>query len=211
LSGVRWTTGLGIALGGVGGAVAALVGAPARSSAPPVVDASVASARGTAASGETAPSRDPVPSLVTASAERSAPAPSSASPPGRTVPAAAAPPSAAVTIAPLELPTSAEALLEAEVLCVRKKRYDECSRAAEALEKGSAGAADAAQAKRFRKIALTYLVAECEVGDPHACFIMAAKYRAGAELKASPVRAAALEKRALDLCRLRSAPECPAR
>lgn len=209
MNGVRWTTGLGIALGGVGGAVAALVGAPAPPSAPPAVGAPVTSTRATAA--ETAPTRDHVPPLVAAGAERGVPAPSSVSPLGSTVPAATAPPSNNVTIAPLELPTSAEALLEAEVLCVRKKRYDECSRAAEALEKGSAGAADAVQAKRFRKIALTYLVAECEVGDPHACFIMAAKYRAGAELKASPVRAAALEKRALDLCRLRSAPECPAR
>jgi TPR repeat protein len=97
------------------------------------------------------------------------------------------------------------------MLCDRKKLYDECSRAAEAHELGTAGDVNPLQGKRFRKIALTYLVTACEAGDPHACFVLAAKYRAGPELKASPVRAAALEKRALELCRLRSAPECPAR
>ncbi len=114
-----------------------------------------------------------------------------------------------LTPTPLELPKTLEALLKAELYCDQKQLYDECSRAAEALEKGTAGAPDPVQAKRFRRIALTHLVRECEAGDPHACFIMAAKYRAGTELAASPVRATALEKRGVELCRLRSAPECP--
>jgi hypothetical protein len=102
-------------------------------------------------------------------------------------------------------------LLKAELYCDQKKLYDECSRAAEALEQGTAGPPDPKGAKRFRRIALTYLVAECEAGDPHACFIMAGKYRSGRELAASPVRAEALEQRGRELCRLRSAPECPAK
>jgi hypothetical protein len=110
----------------------------------------------------------------------------------------------------LQLPTTLDALLKSEMLCDRKKDFDECSRAAEALEKGSAGPPDAAQAKRFRKIALTYLVADCEAGAPHACFIMADKYRTGVELPPSPVRAEALSRRGLELCKKRSAPECPA-
>ena len=43
-----------------------------------------------------------------------------------------------------------------------------------------------------------------------ACFVLAAKYRAGTELANNPVSAEALEKRGAELCRLgRSAPECP--
>jgi hypothetical protein len=95
------------------------------------------------------------------------------------------------------------------MLCDQKKDFDECERAALSLEKGSAAGADAEQAKRFRKIALTHLVAQCEGGSPHACFVMASKYRAGTELAAKPASAEALEKRGLELCRNRAAPECP--
>jgi TPR repeat protein len=109
------------------------------------------------------------------------------------------------------LPQTADGLLKAEMLCDRKKSYDECSRAAESLEKGTTGPADPILGRRFRRIALTHLVRECEAGDPHACFVMAAKYREGTELEKSVVRAVALEKRAADLCRFRSAPECPPR
>ena len=51
---------------------------------------------------------------------------------------------------------------------------------------------------------------QCESGSPHACFVLAAKYRAGYELAANPTSAEALEKRGTELCRLgRTAPECP--
>lgn len=109
----------------------------------------------------------------------------------------------------LELPTTRDALLRAEMLCDQKKDFDECARAAEALEKGTTGAADPDQGKRFRRIALTHLVAQCEGGSPHACFVLAAKYRAGTELTHSANSADTLEKRGLELCRKRSAPECP--
>jgi hypothetical protein len=101
-------------------------------------------------------------------------------------------------------------LLKAELYCDQRKDFDECSRAAQALDSGTAGPADPEQAKRFRRIALTHLVMQCESGSPHACFVLAAKYRAGYELAANPISAEALEKRGLELCRLgRTAPECP--
>lgn len=95
------------------------------------------------------------------------------------------------------------------MLCDQKKDFDECARAAESLEKGTTDAADPNQAKRFRKIALTHLVTQCEAGAPHACFVLAAKYRAGIELPPSPNKATTLEQRGLELCKKRSAPECP--
>jgi hypothetical protein len=39
--------------------------------------------------------------------------------------------------------------------------------------------------------------------------VLASKYRAGTELPANPTGAQVLEKRALDLCRHNTAPECP--
>jgi hypothetical protein len=97
------------------------------------------------------------------------------------------------------------------MLCDQKKDFDFCARAAIALETGTTGPADLEQAKRFRRIALTHLVAQCEAGSPHACFVLAAKYRAGTELANNPTSAEALEKRGAELCRLgRTAPECPA-
>jgi hypothetical protein len=95
------------------------------------------------------------------------------------------------------------------ILCDQKKAFDECTRASFALDLGTTGPADPVQAKRFRKIALTHLVAQCESGSAHACFVLAAKYRAGTEMAANPGGAQVLEKRALDLCRHQTAPECP--
>jgi hypothetical protein len=203
LSGIRWTTRVGVAVGGVGGALAALLGAPAK---PAPLVAPVTSSAPAASTAPVAPA-----SVVAAETAATPSAPPSAEPtPVAEATPSAAPPATSITPA-LELPTTIEALLKAELFCDQKKLYDECSRAAEALEKGTAGPADAKGAKRFRRIALTYLVTECEVGDPHACFVMAGKYRDGTELAASPVRAAALEQRGRELCRLRSAPECPAK
>lgn len=185
---MRWSTGLGIALGGTGGAVAALMGAPqqqARVEAPaPAIQPSLRGAGGGAPPA-------PAPSAA-------APAPSVAPPASVTAAAPAAP----------ALPASREALLKAELSCFQKKDFHECARVAQAHEVGSAGAMNPEQAKRFHKIALTQIVIQCESGSPHACFTLAAKYRAG-ELAANPAGAEALEKRALELCRFRAAPECP--
>jgi hypothetical protein len=216
---------LGIAVGGVGGAVVALLGAvsstrppappiteerPAKASAappaaasvaPPIAANAVAEAPSAAAQATGAASDEPPVPTATVSATTVRAEPSAA--------AAAAGPTFGSAPA-LQLPTTRDALLTAEMYCDKRQDFDECERAAAALESGSAGPVDAKQAKRFRRIALTHLVAQCEADSAHACFIMAAKYRAGTELTASPVRAQALEKRGLELCRLgRSAPECP--
>jgi len=178
--------------------MAALLGSPAKPAAPGVpAKPAVAKATASAAPPVASASAEPTPPVVEA-------APSAVAPPPVTTAAPSLTP-------PLELPTTLDALLKAELYCDKRQDFDECGRAAAALEAGSAGPADPEQAKRFRRIALTHLVAKCEAGSAHACFVMASKYRAGRELPASPARSEALEKRGLDLCRLgRSAPECPA-
>ncbi len=197
---MRWTTGIGIAVGGVGGAIAALMGAPSAPAPSPLVNVPV-----------------PVPAAQAPSAVvASAPTSAASAPPLPDPSSAAAPPPtpapAAVIAAPaLDVPTTREALLKAELFCDQKKDFDECARAALALETGTTGPADPVQAKRFRRIALTHLVTQCESASAHACFVLAAKYRAGTELARKPATAEALEKRGAELCRLgRGAPECPA-
>jgi len=215
LSGVRWTTGIGIAIGGVGGAIAALLGAPkaptpAAHVVEPIASASAAPAvRSAAAAALSAPA--PAEAGPTPAMTASAPTAVAVVAPSAIAPApSAAPAPAAVGTAPLLEPaTTRDALLKSEMLCDQKQDFDECERAAESLEKGTIGPADAEQAKRFRRIALTHLVKQCEGGSPHACFVMAGKYRAGSELTTNPTSAEALEKRGLELCRNRAAAECP--
>lgn len=199
---VRWSTGAGIAVGGVSGALVALLSvASPRESVPAKADAAPPRATPPPVASEPPPAPVAEEPLLVASAAATAEEFAAPAPPAAPAPNASP---------PLELPTTREALLKAELYCDKRQDFDECGRAAAALEAGSAGPADPEQAKRFRRIALTHLVAKCEAGSAHACFVMAGKYRAGTELAASPVRAEALEKRGLDLCRLgRSAPECP--
>lgn len=219
---MRWTTGVGIAVGGTTGALAALLGSPEPGAAPAAREPAPAHA----APAHAAP---PASSLAAASAPPTSSASATSVGPAvsalSTIAAAAAsatsppdvPPTAPSTTASpirpsptLQVPASREALLKAMVLCDQKQDFDECARVAMALDLGSAGPADPEQAKRFRRIALTHLVAECEEASPHACFVLAAKYRAGTELPASAKSAEALEQRGLELCSLgRSAPECP--
>jgi hypothetical protein len=206
---MRWTTGVGIVLGGTGGAVAALLGSP---QAPAVVEPAPLAEREAEESGrrglegeQTAPV-----AAVSAVAVASSPPAPSASAPVAIASASAAPPASTVAASPvLGVPATLEALHKAMLFCDQKKDFDECTRAAMALDLGTTGPADATQAKRFRKIALTHLVAQCEAGSAHACFVLASKYRAGTELPVNPAGAAVLEKRALDLCRHNTAPECP--
>lgn len=200
---MRWTTAVGIVLGGAGGAIAALVGSPGPAPAPPVpLQESTRSAARPAA---------PAPPVIAAQpslARAASAAPAPGAPSTSAAPADSAAP-AAPAATPGNVPTTLEALHKAMVLCDQKKAFDECTRASFALDLGTTGPADPEQAKRFRKIALTHLVAQCEAGSAHACFVLAAKYRAGTELPASTNSAKILEKRAIDLCRHNSAPECP--
>jgi hypothetical protein len=202
---MRLTTGIGIAVGGVGGAIAALMGAPQNAPAPrPAIETPsppVANTESTTAEATTA---EALGSAASAPPSASAPTPEAPAPASASTSLAPAP-------APLALPTTREALLKSMMLCDQKKDFDECTRVSQALELGTTGPSDPEGAKRFRKISLTHLVMQCETGNsPHACFVLAAKYRAGTELAANPAGAMALEKRALELCRFSSAPECPA-
>ena len=214
---MRWTTGIGIVVGGVGGALAALIGAPQTPTEAPKPEPRATSAAQPAPSTALqAPNVTLASATVPAASTPAASAPAASAPAGV---ASAAPPTTAAlapSAAPamlaapaLELPTTRDGLLKAEMLCDQKKDFDECARAAESLERGTTADADPEQGKRFRKIALTHLVTQCESGSPHACFVLAAKYRAGTELPPSVSSADALEKRGLELCRKRSAPECP--
>jgi hypothetical protein len=208
---MRWTTGIGIALGGVGGAIAALMGAPKAPAPPPPAPRAAQAPKPEAVAAPAAtPAAEPAAEPAAATSAPSPSAPASAAPSAAPAPAAAPAPLVVAAAPALDIPTTREALLRAEMLCDQKKDFDECARAAIALETGTTGPADPVEAKRFRRIALTHLVAQCEVDSPHACFVLAAKYRAGTELAAKPSSAEALEKRGAELCRLgRTAPECP--
>lgn len=209
MSAPRWTTGVGIVLGGIGGAVAALLGSPR---APAVVEpAPVAQTAAEATSNRGVESEPATLASATSPLADSAPSASAPALPVAIASAAATPPPAAtVAAAPaLDVPATLEALHKAMLFCDRKKSFDDCTRVSLALDLGTTGPADPEQAKRFRRIALTHLVAQCEAGSAHACFVLASKYRAGTELAANPTGAAVLEKRALDLCRHNTAPECP--
>jgi hypothetical protein len=208
---MRWTTGVGIVLGGTGGALAALLGspkAPAVVEPAPTLERGAEGPRGRGVESE-APATVAVASAVAVAS--SPPAPSASAAPVAIASASAAPPPASTAAASpqLDVPATIEALHKAMLFCDQKKSFDECTRASMALDLGTTGPADAEQAKRFRKIALTHLVAQCEAGSAHACFVLASKYRAGTELPTNPAGAAVLEKRALDLCRHNTAPECP--
>ncbi|HKY20807.1 MAG TPA: hypothetical protein VJM31_06270 [Vicinamibacterales bacterium] len=198
MNGRRFVTGVGIALGGTGGALAALIGSPEQPEL-------IARARVVK---ETAPASTPAPAPASASPPASA---SAFAPTSAPAPASADAPVPLPEPAPTDVPTTRDALLKAQLYCDQRKAFDECTRAAHAFEIGSAGPADPEQAKRFRKIALTHLVTQCETGNsPHACFVLAAKYRAGKEVALNPTGAMALEKRALELCRFRPSSECSA-
>lgn len=208
---MRWTTGIGIVLGGTGGALAALMGSP---KAPALAEPAPAAERAKEPS-KRAAEVDIAPAAVVApvaAASVAEPAPSTSVAPvaAAIASASAAPPASTVAASPpLDVPATVEALHRAMLFCDQKKAFDECTRASLALDLGTTGPADPEQAKRFRKIALTHLVGQCESGSSHACFVLAAKYRAGTEMPANPGGADVLEKRALNLCRHNTAPECP--
>lgn len=198
---MRLTTGIGIAIGGIGGAAAALMGSPKHAPAPAPAPAQAAPPVATQSA------KEGVEGSKGRGMERAAT-------PVASVTTSAAPSASVATpvaaVATVALPSTREALLKAMMLCDQKKDFDECTRVSQALELGSTGPVDPEGAKRFRRISLTHLVTQCETGNsPHACFVLAAKYRAGTDLAQNLPGAEALEKRALELCRFRAAPECP--
>lgn len=199
----RTATWIAIVIGGGGGAFAALAG-PARDPIPPAVAVSslpmkpIAQMRAsTPAAGAVAP--EPGPAGGASQALAAATATASAAPP-----ASAAPLPAAEL---LPLPTTKEALLRQEMHCDQRKA-DACIVAARALEGGSTGVTDAEKAAKYRRIALTALISQCDHNSPVGCGTLATMYRAGSGVPQSDRNADALVARARELCRFNDAPAC---
>ena len=212
---------LAIALGGVCGAFAALVGSPnppsttAHSPAPagslPLRQGGElrrppGAARLPAIGSEThrlssLPPAVPVGSSTAAPAA-SAPVNASASASPRPVPAPA--PAASDSTPP---PDTKEALLRAEMHCDQKDAAA-CILAARGYETGSAGASDPDKAVKYRKIALTLWISQCDHNSAAACATLSDMYRAGRGVPQNEKNADALVTRTRELCHYNDAPVC---
>jgi hypothetical protein len=197
----------------------------------PIVGAAVLGAWVAFATSRSEPQEEPSPSTSTPRIERStsalrpvpeAPPTSSANVPGSTpsptaqrgapsvAPAeSAAAATSAVTASAdkptvvLEVITSPEQQLQAEIECDRKKLPESCERVARALESGSGGTRDATRAGKLRRVALTLYVKQCESDRALACTRLAEMHEQGELVQKNPRNAAALRTRVVDLCRLR--------
>ncbi|HEY0466702.1 MAG TPA: hypothetical protein VGC79_20990, partial [Polyangiaceae bacterium] len=107
----------------------------------------------------------------------------------------------------LPLPTTPRALLRQEMNCDQRKA-ESCIVAARSFESGSAGLTDPEKASKYRRIALTALISQCDHNSPVACATLATMYRAGSGVPQSDRNADALVARARDLCRFNDAPIC---
>lgn len=116
----------------------------------------------------------------------------------------AAPPPAADL---LPLPTSKEKLLREEMHCDQRKA-EACIVAARSYETGSAGVTDTEKASKYRRIALTVWISQCDHNSSLACATLATMYRAGSGVPQSDRNADALFGRARELCRFNDAPVC---
>jgi TPR repeat protein len=212
---LRAATWLAIAVGGTGGTMAALFGggtAPAtpvaataslplrpvgqiatqmQAAKPAALGASAASAASLAA-----PSSNPPASASSAPAE-----------------AASAGPVASATAAPLPaaellpLPATKEKLLRAEMHCDQAKA-EFCIVAARSYEGSTLVPADPEKAAKYRRIALTAWISQCDHNSAASCATLASMYRAGSGVPQSDRNADALLARARELCRFNDAPAC---
>ena len=207
----RAATWFAIVVGGTGGTLAALSG----SSGAPIATAKHPLAPVTTQSQAPAPIASAP--AATASPALSAPdngasaAASGGAPASATADAATAPP--AKTSAPLPaaellpLPTTKQSLLRAEMRCDQRKA-DSCIVAARSYEGGSAGLTDPEKAAKYRKIALTAWISQCDHNSAAACATLASMYRSGSGVPQSDRNADALIERARELCRFNDAPAC---
>ncbi|MES1175381.1 MAG: hypothetical protein ABUL62_13755 [Myxococcales bacterium] len=202
----RLATWFAIVVGGTGGTLAALFGSgdapapvPATSTALPLRPIGQIAAH--------APSAG-----VTAPASRAASAAAADSvagaPPASASGASGAKPAAPVPAAELlPLPTTKEALLRAEMHCDQRKA-EACIVAARSFEGGSAGVTDPEKAAKYRRIALTAWISQCDHNSAAACATLSSMYRAGSGVPQSDRNADALVERARELCRFNDAPAC---
>ncbi len=107
----------------------------------------------------------------------------------------------------LPLPTTREKLLRQEMHCDQRKA-EACIVAARSYEGGSAGLTDLEKAAKYRRIALTAWISQCDHNSQVACATLATMYRAGSGVPQSDRNADALFARARELCRFNDAPVC---
>jgi hypothetical protein len=175
----------------------------------PPLGAQPAPAESTPPEPATAPPRTPsasvssTPSTVLAETPTSAPSAPPA-PTASTAPAASSFP----TVAPLPPLTTAKEVERSERRCYERKSPDECERAAVAYAAGLAGKPDAERAARLARVAVTFVVRECEERSPHACLALAGRYKTGHGVPQSDRKANAVLEHARELCRERARVEC---
>jgi len=205
----RVTTWLAIAVGGTGGALAALVSSGSAPAAPPASPVSLPlrplselAAQGPSATPAIAAAPTPAPSPTT-----TAPPSDSASVPTASASALARPAAPPPAADLLPLPTTKEKLLRHEMHCDQRKA-EACIVAARSYESGSTGLTDPEKAAKYRRIALTAWISQCDHNSALACATLATMYRAGSGVPQSDRNADALFARARELCRFNDAPIC---
>jgi TPR repeat protein len=208
--GARVATWLAIAVGGTGGALAALVSSGGAPAAPPLTQVSLPlrplaeiAAQGASSAGVVAVTAANSAAAAAqgepATASTAAPLPA-ASDSGRPRPE---PPAADL----LPLPTTKEKLLRQEMNCDQRKA-EACIVAARSYESGSTGLTDLEKAAKYRRIALTAWISQCDRNSALACATLATMYRAGSGVPQSDRNADALFARARELCRFNDTPVC---
>jgi TPR repeat protein len=208
-------THVAIVVGGACGTFAALVGSPSTSAplpAPganlpmrPISEPAVLSATHTA----------PVPSVASAAPVAAAPIASSSASVAASVaaaPSGAAAPSPSdservVIQEPKSGPATKAVLLRAEMHCDQKDA-EACIFAAIGYENGSAGPIDLEKAVKYRKIALTLWISQCDHNSASACATLADMYRVGNGVPQNNRNADALLARTRELCHYNDAPVC---
>lgn len=224
--GARVATWLAVAVGGTAGTLAAIGSSgrtPAAAPLPsaemplrPVTSIATRAPSATIAAAAPPPSANAAPaSSNEASAEVGAPngalsaspAAVASAPASPTASASARPPAPPPAADLLPLPTTKEKLLRDEMHCDQRKA-EACIVAARSYETGSAGVTDAEKASKYRRIALTVWISQCDHNSSLACATLATMYRAGSGVPQSDRNADALFARARELCRFNDAPVC---
>ncbi|HYQ00157.1 MAG TPA: hypothetical protein VER96_15885 [Polyangiaceae bacterium] len=217
--GARVATWLAIAVGGTAGTLAAIGSsgrAPATAPLPsaemplrPVASIAARTPSATVAAAAPSPSANAAAAVPASSSESvpTVPAASASTPASPTATASARPPAPPPAADLLPLPTTKEKLLRDEMHCDQRKA-EACIVAARSYETGSAGVTDADKASKYRRIALTVWISQCDHNSSLACATLATMYRAGSGVPQSDRNADALFARARELCRFNDAPVC---
>jgi hypothetical protein len=123
-------------------------------------------------------------------------------------PSASASPPQPITAPDLTpLPSTKAALLRAEMHCDQKDAAA-CILAARSYEAGSSGLTDSDKSVKYRKIALTLWISQCDRNSATACATLTDMYRAGNGVPQSDRNADALLVRTRELCHYNDAPVC---